>query len=81
MKHTGSCTKKCGHALDFGHVLANPQTQHALDTDPRVVEWSLIEDGHVCEFIYATSRVVNAIHYATAAQLGIRELSGRGDLS
>lgn len=75
MQHTGSCTKTCGHMLDVGHVIANPQTQHVLNTDPRVVEWDLIEDDHVFEFVYALRRPVAAIHRANAGDFGIKELS------
>ena len=75
LKHTGSCDKQCGHLLDFGHVLANPLIQRALDNDPRVVEWTLIENDEVFEFIYAPKRPVAAIYKATASQLGIRDLA------
>ena len=73
--HTGSCTKQCGHILDYGHVKANPETQHALTTDPRVVEWVEIEDGQKFVFVYAVRRPVATIYKATARKLGIKELS------
>ena len=75
MKHAGACSKTCGHSLDYGHVKANPETQHALNTDPRVVEWTEIEDGRVFEFVYAPKRLVSAIYRATARDLGIKDLS------
>ena len=75
MKHTGSCTKTCGHKLDFGHVTATTLIQQALDRDPRVVEYYGIEDGEVYEFVYSPSRTVALIYKATACQLGISELS------
>ena len=76
-RHTGSCTKQCGHKLDFGHVLASPTNtfELALSRDPRVVEYYDIEDGAVIEFVYAYSRPVAGIYRATASQLGIAELS------
>lgn len=72
--HTGSCTKDCGHKLDFGHVTATTLIQQALDRDPRVVEYYGIEDGEVYEFVYSPARPVPAIYRATASQLGITEL-------
>jgi hypothetical protein len=75
MKHNGSCSKTCGHKLDFGHVLATPEVQRELDRDPRVVEWTLIEDGTVFEFVYAYSRPMPAIYKANARNLHIEELS------
>lgn len=73
-KHTGSCTRDCGHSLDNGHVLATPMTQQALNNDPRVAEYHEIENGSVFEFVYAPFRPVAAIHRATASQLGIKDL-------
>ena len=76
-RHTGSCTKQCGHKLDFGHVLASPTNtfELALSRDPRVVEFYDIEDGGVIEFVYAPGRPVAAIYKSSACQLGIAELS------
>jgi hypothetical protein len=74
-KHTGSCDKTCGHKLCFGHVSATPLIQQALNRDPRVVEYSEIEDGNIFEFTYAYSRPVAAIYKVSARDLGIVELS------
>ncbi len=74
MKHTGSCDKTCGHALDMFQIRANPEIQRQLDRDPRVVEYQLVDDYfHV---VYAYRRPVAAIYYAAAMQLRIRELAG-----
>lgn len=74
MKHTGSCSRECGHVLDTGYVLATPEAQHVLNTDPRVVEYHEVEDGEVFEFVYGHGWV-DAIYLANAAQLGIGELA------
>ena len=77
MKHNGSCSKDCGHKLDFGHVLASQTAliEQALNRDPRVVEYYDIEDGGVIEFVYAYSRPVAAIYKVAARDLGIKELA------
>jgi hypothetical protein len=75
MKHTGSCDKQCGHALDQFQVRATPEVQRQLDRDPRVVEYDLIDDWfHV---VYAYRRPVAAIYYTAAMQLRIKELGSR----
>ena len=79
MKHSGGCTKQCGHLLDCGHAHYTQLIQRALDNDPRVIEYyELPEDPHGQmwqEFVYAPFRPVAAIYKATAAQLGIKDLS------
>lgn len=74
MTHSGSCTKTCGHLLDTTHVKANPETQRELDRDPRVVEYSLLDDDWF-EVVYAPHRSVPAIYRANAASLGLTALA------
>jgi hypothetical protein len=76
MKHNGSCDKTCGHALDTFHVRYTAEIQRQLDRDPRVVEYCNIDtDWLWLEVTYAYRRPVAAIYRASAAHLGITELS------
>ena len=79
MKHNGSCSKTCGHALDITTVKANPETQRQLDRDPRVVEYTELDPvehgGDWFKVVYAYRRPVAAIYRADAAALGMRDLA------
>jgi putative SOS response-associated peptidase YedK len=74
MKHAGSCDKTCGHALDIMTVPYSTLVQQLLDRDPRVIEYKAL-DNEWLEVVYAYKRPVAAIYRASAAQLGITELS------
>lgn len=80
MKHTGSCTRDCGHRLSELITKANAETQRHLDRDPRVIEYRLMDESesednrewfHVT---YAPNRAVSAMYRADATNLGIKGL-------
>ena len=55
---------------------ANPETQHALNTDPRVVDYRYYDsDGDYFEFRYARNMMVGRIYIVNARQLGIPGLA------
>lgn len=70
MKHSGHCSRACGHVLSSMQVKHTQEIQHMLNSDPRVVEYSAMQ-GDLLHVVYALHRTVSEIHRVRARSLNV----------